>query len=81
MLNGHDHVYERIIKDNFPYIVNGAGGNSLYNFKTPVEGSQVRYNCNYGALLVDVTDKAMTLRFITIEAGLVDTYTIQGKVP
>lgn len=81
VLNGHDHVYERIIKDSFPYIVNGAGGRSLYDFKTPVEGSQVRYNCNYGALLVDVTDKALTLRFITIGAGLVDTYIIEGKMP
>ena len=79
VLNGHDHVYERIVKDGFPYMVDGAGGHSLYAFKTPVEGSEVRYNCDYGALLVDVTDKAMTLRFITIHAGLVDTFTIEAK--
>lgn len=78
VLNGHDHVYERIIKDRFPYIVDGAGGQSLYNFKDPVDGSKVRYNCNFGALLVDVTDKQMTLRFITIKAGLVDTFTIDA---
>jgi tartrate-resistant acid phosphatase type 5 len=76
VLNGHDHVYERILKDGFPYIVDGAGGQSLYNFKTPVDGSQVRYNCNFGALLVDVTDKAMITRFITIKSSLIDTYTI-----
>lgn len=81
VLNGHDHVYERIIQDDFPYIVNGAGGKSLYDFQTPVEGSEVRYNCNYGALLVDVTDNAMTLRFITVGDGLVDTYTIEAKTP
>ncbi len=81
VLNGHDHVYERIVKDNFPYIVNGAGGQSLYKFDTPVDGSEVRYNCNFGALLVDTTAKTMTLRFITIKAGLVDTYTIDAKTP
>jgi len=81
VLNGHDHVYERIVKDGFPYIVDGTGGQSLYNFKTPVEGSQVRYNCNFGALLVDATAKAMTLRFITIKGGLVDTYVIEAKTP
>jgi tartrate-resistant acid phosphatase type 5 len=76
VLSGHDHDYERVIKDGFPYIVDGAGGQSLYNFKEPIDGSEVRYNCNFGALLVDVTDKALTTRFITIGGGLVDTYTI-----
>ncbi len=80
VLNGHDHVYERVIKDGFPYIVDGAGGQSLYAFKTPVEGSIVRYNCNFGAMVVDVTDTAMTMRFVTVGGGLVDTYTIEGKI-
>ncbi|MBA3872184.1 MAG: metallophosphoesterase [Anaerolineae bacterium] len=80
VLNGHDHIYERIIKDGFPYIVDGTGGQSLYNFKTPIDGSQVRYNCNFGALLVDVTDKAMSLRFINIEGALVDSYTVDAPV-
>lgn len=81
VLNGHDHVYERVIKDGFPYIVDGAGGQSLYTFKTPVEGSVVRYNCNFGAMVVDVTDTAMTMRFVTVGGGLVDTYTIEGTKP
>jgi hypothetical protein len=80
VLTGHDHVYERIIVDGLPYIVDGAGGQSLYNFNTPIEGSQVRYNCNFGALLVDVTDKAMTLRFITIKSSLIDTFTINSPI-
>lgn len=79
VLNGHDHVYERIMQDGITYIVDGAGGQSLYNFKTPVEGSEVRYNCNFGALLVDTTDTVMTLRFITIGGGLVDTYKLKPK--
>jgi hypothetical protein len=76
---GHDHVYERIVKDGFPYIIDGAGGQSLYNFNTPVEGSEVRYNCNFGALLVEMDDKSLTTRFITVKGGLVDTYTIMPK--
>ncbi len=78
VLNGHDHVYERVIKDGFPYIVDGAGGQSLYKFKDPIDGDQVRYNCNFGALVVDVTDKSMTTRFVTVGDGLVDTYTIDA---
>ena len=46
---GHDHVYERIFRDddfdgiNFAYFTAGTGGRSLYPFGTPVTGSQVRY--------------------------------------
>ncbi|MBI1281416.1 MAG: alkaline phosphatase [Anaerolineaceae bacterium] len=78
ILSGHDHAYERITHDGIPYIVDGAGGQSLYQFETVVEGSEARYNCNFGALLVDVTDQQMTLRFITIGGGLVDTFTIDA---
>lgn len=79
VISGHDHVYERIVKDGFPYIIDGAGGQSLYNLNTPVDGSEVRYNCNFGALLVDMDDKSLTTRFITVKGGLVDTYTITPK--
>ncbi len=81
VLSGHDHVYERIIKNGFPYIIDGAGGQSLYNFKTPIDGSEVRYNCNFGALLVDMDDKSLTTRFITVKGGLVDTYVIKSEKP
>src|SRR6185369_16739457 len=40
VLSGHAHIYERIITDGFPYIVNGLGGESIYSFiSTPVPGS------------------------------------------
>lgn len=39
VLSGHDHGYERILKNvSFPYFVNGIGGASLYAFGTPVAG-------------------------------------------
>ena len=41
---GHDHTYERIMRDGLPYFVNGAGGYALYTFLTPVTGSAIRYN-------------------------------------
>ncbi len=44
VIAGHDHTYERIMHDGIPYFVNGAGGFSLYNFHTPVNGSAVRFN-------------------------------------
>jgi len=77
ILSGHDHTYERIDVDGLPYFVNGLGGRSIYNFNTPVAGSQARYNNNYGAMLVTADDSSMTLEFYSVAGGtLVDTFTI-----
>src|SRR3989344_181275 len=75
VIAGHDHVYERIIRNDFPYFVNGLGGKSLYDVKsTPVTGSEVRFNTNYGAMKVDANETTITFKFIT-RAGVVrDTY-------
>ncbi len=50
---GHDHAYERFDIGGTPYFVNGAGGMYTYTFKiTPELGSLVRYNADFGAMLV-----------------------------
>jgi tartrate-resistant acid phosphatase type 5 len=33
VLAGHDHTYERIIRDGIPYFVNGLGGCEIYEFR------------------------------------------------
>ena len=75
VLAGHDHVYERIVQGGFPYFVNGLGGRSIYAFGTAVSGSQVRYNGDYGAMLVDATEASITFQFISRTGTLIDTYT------
>jgi hypothetical protein len=81
VLAGHDHTYERIMIDGFPYFVNGTGGNSLYDFNTPVAGSEVRYNQDFGAMLVEATEDYITFEFYSIFEGgtLIDSYTIQAR--
>ena len=76
VLSGHDHFYERIVLDGFPYFVKGAGGYSLYGFATPVPGSAVRYNMDHGAMLVEVTRTEAVFRFITRGGAVVDTFTV-----
>lgn len=77
VIAGHDHTYERIMKNNFPYFVNGLGGRSLYGFSaTPQPGSAVRFSADYGAMRVDAHDHAITFRFITRAAVEVDSYTV-----
>jgi len=74
VLTGHDHTYERIVKNGFYYIVNGLGGRSLYNFRaTPEPGSVVRYNAAYGAMLITGTSLQLTLKCYSITGTLVDS--------
>ena len=76
VLSGHEHNYERIIQNNFPYFVNGLGGKSLYTtFGTPVSGSQIRYGSDYGAMLCDASEDSIVFRFITRAGGTIDSYT------
>lgn len=78
VLAGHDHTYERIFADSIVYFVNGLGGKSSYGFGTPIPGSQVRYNSDYGAMLVEANVDSITFKFFTRKALLVDTYTIHA---
>ena len=73
---GHEHNYERIVQNGFPYFVNGLGGAGLYSFGTTVSGSAVRYNDDYGAMLVEANATALTFQFISRANNIVDTYTI-----
>lgn len=74
VLAGHSHTYERIVLDGFPYFVNGLGGDSRYSFDTPVSGSVVRYNSDYGAMRVSADENQITLQFISRGGDVVDTY-------
>ena len=84
VLAGHEHVYERILRDDngdgdtLPYFTTGLGGNGHYGFGTPVAGSQVRYSADYGTIVVEASHTAITFEFWSIAGGgsLIDSYTI-----
>jgi hypothetical protein len=86
VFSGHDHVYERIHRDDntdgteIAYLTTGAGGMSLYGFGTPVAGSEVRYDANYGTMLVEVSPTRINYEFWSIADGgtLIDTYTMEN---
>ncbi|MGD8751910.1 MAG: PQQ-dependent sugar dehydrogenase [Anaerolineales bacterium] len=77
VIAGHDHVYERIVRDGFPYFTVGLSGNpSRYVFPFIVEGSQVRYRDDYGAMLVEADETQINFQFITRTGEVIDTYTL-----
>ncbi|MBV9789509.1 MAG: metallophosphoesterase [Chloroflexi bacterium] len=81
VLAGHDHTYERIMRDELPYFVNGLGGNIPYGFGVPVEGSVVRYNKELGAMLVEADHQQITFSFITHTGTSIDSYVRRKDCP
>ena len=76
VLSGHAHIYERILRDGFPYLICGLGGESLGSFSTAISGSMVRYGSDYGALKVTASSTNLTFRFITRTGAVIDTYSL-----
>ena len=79
VLAGYYHSYERIFRDGIVYFVNGVGGgNYISGFAyPPVSGSQVRYNADHGAMLVNADSTHITFQFVTRMGAVFDSYTIQ----
>ncbi len=79
VLAGHDHTYERIHADDIVYFVNGLGGRWRIDafVDTAVAGSAVRYNQDYGALLLTTTETCLNFTFFNRAGALIDSYTLQ----
>jgi hypothetical protein len=77
VLAGHDHHYERIVRDDLLYLVNGLGGNPvIYPFFSPIDGSLVRFSDDFGALLIEAGYIQIRFLFITRTGEVVDDFTL-----
>ncbi|MCB8919995.1 MAG: metallophosphoesterase [Ardenticatenaceae bacterium] len=76
VFSGHDHDYERLVINGLPYFVNGLGGRSIRRFNYPILGSQVRFNDDYGAMLITADSSNMIVEFhaVTNRGTLIDRY-------
>jgi tartrate-resistant acid phosphatase type 5 len=75
VLAGHDHTYERLEIDGFTYFVVGLSGHhARYPMRNEVEGSQIFFNHDYGAMLVEATETEMNFQFITRTGDVIDSY-------
>lgn len=76
VIAGHDHHYERLLINDFPYFVNGLGGGARYDVGELVFGSQITYRDDWGAMLVKATPFEIILEFINVNGELIDQYSI-----
>ncbi len=89
VLSGHDHTYERVIFDGFPYFVTGTGGAGLYYFNDPICGSRTRFNDAHGALRITIDGEQALYEFLSIDDGangynggrLIDRYLVDTQHP
>jgi hypothetical protein len=86
VLSGHNHLYERILRDAdgngivLPYFVAGLGGatsGAIFD-DPPVEGSAVRYGDDFGTMLIQACATSCTFEFWTVGGELIDSYTIDA---
>jgi len=79
VISGHNHVYERLEIDGLVYFVNGLEGDFKYPFRTPIAGSEVRYNQAHGAMLLEASSEQLLFKFINISGEIIDTYSIDAS--
>ena len=76
VFSGHHHVYERLNVDGLPYIIDGLGGASIQGFGTIDSHSQVRYDSQNGAMLIDAGATTATLKFFNKNGTQIDSFTL-----
>ena len=75
VIAGHDHSFERLVRDGFPYYVCGTGGYTLYALgPVPVSGSAARFNSDFGAMIVEADESFLTAKFVTQGGAQMDTF-------
>lgn len=80
VLGGHDHTYERIERNGITYIVNGLGGGPRYaRGFTGLEGSQIFFNADHGAMLIEADPARLKAVFMTRTGMVVDEFTLTAR--
>lgn len=81
VITGHNHIYERIYKDEgeLRYITAGASGNDTRTGSTSFAGLEAYYfGSESGALKVEATTTTLTFQYITINSSAT-TETVQDS--
>jgi predicted phosphodiesterase len=77
VISGHDHTYERIVRDGVTYVVAGTGGAKLYDCRKKLVGGSL--GCNdrqYGALMLYANSHQLRVVFHGTAGQPLDLFTI-----
>src|SRR5262245_3206980 len=76
VLAAHDHTYERLSVGGLPYIVDGLGGSDLSGFHDPFGSTELRFNGQQGALLVEADEHFAHFRLLTSGDAVQDDFVL-----
>lgn len=77
VLAGHEHSYERLHRNGIHYFINGLGGNiDIHPFGDPKQGSAVRYNQDFGAMLISANETCINFTFFNRSDEMIDSFTL-----
>lgn len=71
VLQGHNHMYERLVVDGVTYITTGGGGGQLYPCVRPVAGLRTCALAHH-FLAVTATSRAVSVRAVTPGGGTIE---------
>jgi len=77
VLNGHDHVYERLEKNGITYIVTGGGGAPLYDFGKILPESKVHVRAHH-FLKIAADTKTLEIAAVDLDGNLLDRHRLDG---
>ncbi len=77
VFNGHDHTYERSVKNGITYVVTGGGGAPLYPFvyDNPYRVKGVTNQNHF--CIVDVNAKEMKVKVLSLSGKEIDSFTLK----
>jgi hypothetical protein len=79
--SSHDHFYQVLEVDNFPYIINGVGGTSLRDKHESNDGTEIYYEKDYGACYVEAQASNLFIKFYNESGVLRHIYQVDSAVP
>ena len=78
ILNGHNHVYERLKRNSVTHVTNGMGGSNNYSFDPVLSPySLVRYNSGHGAMRFTINSKQFVAEFINTAGQTIDRFVLK----
>ncbi len=78
VLQGHNHMYERIVRDGVTYITTSGGGDQLYPCVRPTEGLRT---CAYAFHFLTITagERSIAVRAVTPRGKVLERVTIPAR--
>jgi hypothetical protein len=81
VLAAHEHFYERLEVNGFPYFIDGLGGSERFGYLAIRPESQFHFNGDFGAMLITATPTAILYQFFTVAGAPIDSLELPKSCP